>query len=130
MTQEEGGVTYDTGALLAAEAGDREMWALHRRILEREVRPVIPAPVLTQAWRGGPQPLLSRLLKGCDVEPLSEETARAVGALLARAGTSDIVYATVVLNAASTDRSILTSDAPNLRALVEAHGTKVGIHPV
>ncbi len=130
MTQEEGGATYDTGALLAAEAGDREMWALHRRILERAVRPVIPAPVLAQAWRGGPRPLLSRLLKGCDVESLSEETARAVGALLARAGTSDIVDATVVLNAAAKDHAVLTSDASDLRALAEAHGTKVDIHSV
>ncbi len=49
MTEEEGGVTYDTGTLLAAEAGDREMWALHRRILEREVRPVI-SPRQAKCW--------------------------------------------------------------------------------
>jgi hypothetical protein len=27
------GLTYDTGALLAAEAADRRIWALHRRAL-------------------------------------------------------------------------------------------------
>jgi N-formylglutamate amidohydrolase len=31
------GLTYDAGALLAAEANDRRMWALHRRALERKL---------------------------------------------------------------------------------------------
>lgn len=28
-------MTYDTGALIAAERNDRRLWALHRRALER-----------------------------------------------------------------------------------------------
>ena len=56
------GLTYDAGALLAGEASSRMVWALHRRLLERGVRPVVPAGVLGQAWRGGPQAELSRLL--------------------------------------------------------------------
>jgi hypothetical protein len=58
------GVTYDTGALIAAESKDRALWALHRRTLERRLRPVVPAGVLGQAWRGGRQAELSRLLSG------------------------------------------------------------------
>ncbi len=130
MTEEEGGVTYDTGALLAAEAGDREMWALHRRILEREVRPVIPAPVLAQAWRGGPQPLLSRFVKGCNVEDFSERHARAVGSLLARAGSSDIVDAAVVLTAATQGRSVITSDPSDVSALADTHNIKINLQVV
>ncbi|SBW28715.1 twitching motility protein PilT [Protofrankia symbiont of Coriaria ruscifolia] len=124
------GLLYDAGALIAAEQADHKVWAMHAEALEHDVRPIVPAPALAQVWRGGPQPNLSRLLKGCDIEPLPEETARAVGALLARAGTSDIVDATVVVNAAATDRSVLTSDASDLRALAEAHGTKVNIYSV
>ena len=43
------GLTYDTGALLAAEANDRRMWALHRRTLERLHTPTVPAATLAQA---------------------------------------------------------------------------------
>lgn len=46
------GVTYDTGALLAAERNDRRMWALHAAFLTADVSPTVPAPVLAQAWRG------------------------------------------------------------------------------
>src|SRR5687767_10305525 len=62
------GVTYDTGALIAAERNDRAMWALHTGFLAEEVVPVVPAPVLAEAWRGGPrQASLVRLLALCVV---------------------------------------------------------------
>ena len=64
------GITYDARALLAAEANRVDMWALHRDALRHQVRPVVPAPVLAQAWRGGPQHNLSRLLRGCDIAPM------------------------------------------------------------
>ena len=38
-------VTYDTGALVAAERNDRAMWALHAAFLAEEVVPAVPAPV-------------------------------------------------------------------------------------
>jgi hypothetical protein len=49
------GVTYDTGALVAAERNDRRRWALHAACLVEEVIPVVPSPVLAEAWRGGSQ---------------------------------------------------------------------------
>ncbi len=78
------GITYDTGALLAAERGNRTLWALHRRALERGIRPTVPAGVLAQAWRGGPQAELSRFLAGCRVEALTEAASRVTGAACAR----------------------------------------------
>ena len=47
------GVTYDTGALVAAERNNRRMWALHAGFLAEEVVPIVPAPVMAEAWRGG-----------------------------------------------------------------------------
>ncbi len=47
------GVTYDTGALIAADRNDRRMWALHAGFLALEVSPTVPTPVLAEAWRGG-----------------------------------------------------------------------------
>src|SRR3990167_5508307 len=91
------GVTYDTGALVAAERNDRRMWALHAAFFTEEVVPVVPAPVLAEAWLGGSrQASLSRLLAMCDVEPLTETQARAVGMLAGKAGHDDIVDVAVV----------------------------------
>ena len=39
------GVTYDTGALIAADHNDRRMWALHAGFLAEEVSPTVPTPV-------------------------------------------------------------------------------------
>jgi predicted nucleic acid-binding protein len=113
-------VTYDTGALLAAEAGRRQLWALHLRALQRGQRPVVPAGVLAQAWRGGPQPELSRLLRGCRVEPLDERLARDVGRACARAGTRDVVDAAVVVGALTRGDPVVTSDVPDLQRIAAA----------
>jgi hypothetical protein len=91
------GVTYGTGALIAADRGERRMWARHRALLLRREVPTVPAPVVAQSWRGSNrQVLLARILSGCDVEALDGTQARSVGALAARAATSDIVDACVV----------------------------------
>src|SRR6266852_9041522 len=91
------GVTYDTGALIAADRGERRMWARHRALLAIREVPTVPAPVLAQSWRGGSrQALLAQMLAGCDVEALDDGQARSVGSLAARAATGDIVDACVV----------------------------------
>lgn len=114
------GITYDTGALVAAERSDRLVWALHRRALERGLRPTVPAGVLGQAWRGGPQAELSRLLKGCRVEPLDELRARAAGAACDRAKTADVIDASVVVGAAARGDLVATSDHQDVRCLADA----------
>ena len=61
------GVTYDTGALIAGDRGERRIWARHRALLAIREVPTVPAPVVAQSWRGGSrQVLLARLLAGCD----------------------------------------------------------------
>jgi hypothetical protein len=123
-------LTYDTGALIAAEAGNRDLWLLHRRSIEHGQRPVVPTVVLAQAWRGGPQPRLARLLVGCVVEPLSRLAAMATGRALARSGTSDIVDAAVVIAAAQRDGVVVTTDYVDIRRIVEALGVRVGVRQV
>ncbi len=124
------GYTYDTGVLIAAERNDRLVWALHRRLLERGLRPTVPCAVLAQAWRGGPQPMVSRLLLGCVVDPLTEAQGRATGAALARAKTSDIVDASVVVGAASRGDTILTSDPDDIGHLVRTLRAPIEIRRV
>src|SRR3990167_4988939 len=120
------GVTYDTGALVAAERNDRRMWALHAAFFTEEVVPVVPAPVLAEAWRGGSrQASLSRLLAMCDVEPLTEKQARAVGMLAGKAGHDDIVDVAVVEGAARRRDAIVTSNERHIRRIANAAGVQV-----
>jgi predicted nucleic acid-binding protein len=123
-------VVYDTGALLAAERRSNDMWAFHDEALKDELDVVVPAVVLAQAWRGGPQPLLSRLLRGCVVEAFDENAGRAVGRLLRDAGTSDIVDAAVVLTAIRHRAVVVTPDPEDIEDLLLAMNRKLPIYAV
>jgi hypothetical protein len=114
------GITYDTGALVGAERNDRRLWALHRRALERGLSPTVPAGVLGQAWRGGPQAQLSRLLAGCSIEDLTEVRSRAAGAACGRAATDDVIDATVVVGAVARGDLTVTSDPDDLGVIAAA----------
>jgi hypothetical protein len=116
------GITYDAGALVAADRGERRQWARHRALLARRDVPVVPAPVLAQCWRGAGsrQALLARLLAGCDIEALDGQQARSAGALAARAGTSDIVDACVVEGALRRRDIVISSDPGDLAAIAAA----------
>jgi predicted nucleic acid-binding protein len=115
------GVTYGTGALVAAERNDRRMWALHAGFLAEEVVPVVPAPVLAEAWRGGSrQASLARLLAMCDVEPMSEEQARHVGVIAGKAAHDDIVDVTVVESATRRRDAVVTSNEDHIRLIADA----------
>lgn len=124
------GLTYDTGALVAAERDDRMMWSLHRAALGRGLPPTVPAAVLAEGWRGGPQATLSRLLKGCDVEDLTKAQARAVGALAARAQHDDIVDVSVVEGALRRNHAVVTSNAGHIRTVAAADNADISIHSV
>jgi len=125
------GVTYDTGALIAADRGERRLWARHRALLSRREVPTVPAPVVAQSWRGSAgQVQLARLLAGCDVEVMDDGQARAVGALAARAGTSDIVDACVVEGALRRRDLVVSSDPGDLQSIASTAGIRLEIdHP-
>ena len=116
------GYLYDTGALIAGERGERLMWAVHRRILDQGIRPTVASTVLAQAWRGGPQAQLSRLLAGCEVGEFTEEQARTVGRAMGETGAVDIVDASVVVMAQRLALEVLTSDPEDLGPIATALG--------
>ena len=124
------GVTYDAGALIAAERDSESVWMLHCELLAREVRPTLSTVVLGQVWRGGPQAQLSRLLLGCRIEPLTESQARSAGAALAARDSSDLVDAAVVVTALVRDDLIVTSDPDDLRRIAAALGRDLAVHAV
>lgn len=120
------GLTYDTGALLAAERNDRRMWALHRRVLERGQLATVPATVIAEGWRD--QPELVRLLDGCVIESLDDARARAAGVLLALSRTRvGAVDATVVEGALRRGDQVVTSDRQDLEALATTTGRRLGL---
>ena len=124
------GTTYDTGALLAAEANRRELWAIHARSLQRGERPVVPVGVLGQAWRGGPQAQLSRLLRGCRIEDLDEGRARAAGVACARSASRDVVDASVVAGALARGDLVITSDPDDIQNIARALGGSIRVHRI
>ena len=113
---------YDTAALGAAKRGDRTMWAVHRRGLDRVGMAVVPAKVLEQFWRAESQPWLDRLLRGCVIEPFD---APAGGE-----GTGDVVEAQVVLTALRYEAGVLTSHPDVLQRLAQAKGGQLRLYQV
>jgi len=121
------GITYDTGALIAADRAERRMWARHRALLALREVPTVPAPVVAQSWRGGRQALLARLLAGCDVEALDDGQARVVGSFTGRAATTDIVDVCVVEGAIRRHDLVVSSDPDDLQAIAAAVNRRLEI---
>jgi len=125
------GVTYDTGALVAAERNDRRMWALHAGFLAEEVVPTVPAPVLAEAWRGGGrQASLSRLLALCEIEGMTDEQARRVGVLAGKAAHDDVVDVTVVEGAIRRRDAVVTSNDSHIQAVANAASARIRVEHV
>ncbi len=124
------GLTYDTGALIAAERDERILWSLHRAALGRGIAPTVPVGVLAEAWRGGPQHQISRLLKGCRVESMNEIQARAVGTLIGRSGLVDIVDVAVVEGSGRRGDAVVTSNRGHIEQVADAVGEPIPIYDV
>ena len=113
-------VVLDAGALIAFERGDARMRALVRDAMSTGVRLVIPAGVVGQVMRDRARQVpLRALLNGPTsvVVALAQPLAEAAGMLCARAGTSDVIDASVVLSARRERAPVVTSDAGDLARL-------------
>lgn len=119
---------YDAGALIAIDKDDRRMWARYQVALDdgRDLR--VPAVVVGQAWRNARRQVrLGQFLAACHVDQVGLETSKAAGVLCGRAGTSDVVDATVAVMAAATGAVIWTSDPEDIKALVDASGPRPAV---
>jgi hypothetical protein len=117
-------IVYDAGALVAADRNVREVWADHRIRLEAGIIPVVPAPVVAQVSRSPAQVQLRRLLRGCEIMPLTEQKAHAAGELMCRAATRDVVDAVVAQTAADLHAAVVTDDRADIRRLLQAAGAR------
>jgi hypothetical protein len=120
-------VAYDAGPLIAAERNDRRFWAEHRARLELGIVPCVPSPILAQVSRSPRQSQLRRLLRGCEVVALDEPGAHAVGALLGKSETTDIVDAALVCVAIARAADIVTDDHAYIEHLISTAGVKLRI---
>ena len=120
-------IVYDAAVLFAADRSDRATWAEHRVRLEFGVVPLVPAGVVAQVSRTPRQAQLRRLLRGCRVVTLDEAAAHAVGDLLGRAGTTDVVDASVVVVGAAHDADIATGDPRDIERLLAVSGAKLDV---
>lgn len=114
------GITLDAGGLIAIDRNDRRILALLARAKERGMRTTIPATALAQVMRNpARQARLSRLIRQADTDlvPLDGPDATAVGLVLARTRTADIVDAHVVVCALRAGQAIATSDPTDLRRI-------------
>lgn len=115
------GITLDAGGLIAVDRGDRQVLVLLARAKEVGLRVTIPVTALAQAMRNpSRQVLITRLIRqaGTDLVSLDGPAATAVGLLLAKTATSDIVDAHVVLCARKAGpQAVLTSDPDDLTRL-------------
>jgi predicted nucleic acid-binding protein len=114
------GVTFDAGALIALDRGDRRVLALVSRAREVRATVTVPATALAQAIRRPrTQARLARLIRQptTDLVALDGSDATSVGILLAASGTRDITDAHVVVCARRSGQTIVTSDPADLRRL-------------
>lgn len=124
-------LVLDAGGLMALERADREAVALVKRELLANRAPATHGGVVGQVWRGGTgrQANLAQLLDGVEVAALDDRLGRLAGMLLGRARANDVIDAALVMIARDGDE-ILTSDAPDLRALAAAAALHVDLIPV
>jgi hypothetical protein len=119
-------LTFDTGALIAAQRNERAIWRLWKESIERSEVPLVPAGALAQAWRGARSARLTQFLTRCELIPLDEVLSKAAGELLAASRTNDAIDASVVVTAARARAMIVTSDPSDMRRLT-AYVEGVGV---
>jgi len=121
-------LVLDAGALVAIDQDDRDVHKAVRDAHLTGVQVLTNSMAVAQVWRDskGRQAELAKVLRGIKVQPVTREDGRKAGELLAAAGLSDAIDATVALLAESGDR-ILTSDPGDLRTLCQATGNRVGV---
>ncbi|MBT2612212.1 hypothetical protein J7I97_29240 [Streptomyces sp. ISL-87] len=123
---------YDAGMLIALDRGEKSAGLLHHVLVEDGHSPVVPLPVLAQAWRPGQWTPLTRVVRQCVVfgvrvsAPLScgvcqaghvEDDAKRAGRILALAAIPaekrpDAVDALAVVIAARHHQSVIVTSDP------------------
>ena len=118
-------VVLDAGALIAIERRDQRLIAQLDKLSLSNVTVVTSSAVVAQVLRDpARQAPRARVLQGVAAAPLDGEAARAIGPLLARSGTADVVDAHVALLAHAGDE-IITSDPGDMARLTAGRPVRI-----
>jgi hypothetical protein len=109
----------DAGFLISVDRGERTAREFLTAALTHGTPLTTTHPVVAQVWRDGARHArLARFLQSVVVVPFDDGPA--VGNLLARSGTSDVVDAHLVVVAVRRSEPILTGDLHDLEPLTAA----------
>ncbi len=111
-----GGLTLDTGALIALERRAGRMPKIWAVATAEDARITVPTVVVGEWWRGQRGPI-AKILDAVEVEPLSLEIAKAAGAAMARVAGAGLADAIVMASAARRGDLVYTSDIEDLQRL-------------
>ncbi|HET6190232.1 MAG TPA: PIN domain-containing protein [Trebonia sp.] len=114
------GLTLDTGALIAIEAGSPRMAVLIEQAMAARAELAVPAGVVAQAWRGGARQVrIAKLLQlqVTSIVALDAKLALRVGARCASTGSTDVVDVSVALCASDRGHPVVTSDPGDIAAI-------------
>ena len=113
----------DAGPLVAIDRGERAAQSFLSASFETGAVLHTTAPVVAQVWRDGSQQArLAKFLGTIEVHHFTIVDAQAVGGLLRRSNTSDVVDAHLVVLALRLSDSIITADTPDCASLTSPLG--------
>jgi predicted nucleic acid-binding protein len=112
-------VILDAGFLISVDRDDLAARVMLEALHRRTVLLHTTEPVVAQVWRSGArQARLARFLQSLDIHPFDD--GRAVGSLLSRSRTDDVVDAHLVVLAVRLGTHVLTGDPSDLNRLAES----------
>lgn len=107
----------DAGFLISVDRGEQASRAFLTAALGHGIPLNTTHPVVGQVWRsGGRQVRMARFLEAVTIHPFDD--GRAVGGILARSRTADVVDAHLVALALRLSEPILTGDTTDIEILV------------
>lgn len=109
-------LTFDTGALIALERGDKRMRVVLDTAHSDHVQITVPAVVIAEWWRSGGR-RQRQILGAIDVEPTTEAVARMAGEAIAALPGTTAIDAIVMASAARRGGIVYTSDVADLERL-------------
>lgn len=123
------GLTFDTGALIALERREVRIRKVLDTALAGRVAITVPAPVVTEWWRGrGAR--TDAILAMVTIEQLTERLAKLAGEAIAAVPSATVVDAIVMASAASRGDVVYTSDVVDLVRLRDGRFPTVRVLPV
>ncbi len=111
-----GGLTFDTGALIAAERRKQRIMKVITSAERAGIIITVPAAVIAEWWRDDSRHAAG-LLSAFKVEPLTEHLAKLAGKAIAAVPGATTVDAIVMASAALRGDLVYTSDYDDLSSL-------------